>query len=133
MYRFLTALAFAVLVTVPATAAEHTKDSLEVVRERVREEKAVLIDVREEAEWKAGHLERAKLVPLSRMKTKKGLEEVLAELPKDTPIYLHCRSGGRCLIVGEMFEKAGLDARPLKAGYADLVKAGFEKAEESDE
>lgn len=130
MTRILGAVAIAVLVSSTGRAAEHTKDSLDTVRERVRSKKAVLVDVREEKEWKAGHLERARLIPLSRMKTKKGLEEAVAKLPRKSPIYVHCRSGGRCLIAGDLFEKYGLDVRPLEAGYGDLLKAGFEKAKE---
>ena len=37
----------------------HTADSLESVLDRVREKRAVLIDVRELREWEEGHLERA--------------------------------------------------------------------------
>ena len=38
---------------------EFTKDSLDVVKQHIAEEKAVLVDVRSEQEWKQGHLEGA--------------------------------------------------------------------------
>jgi phage shock protein E len=126
--RFVLAVALVASSIVTIRGGEHTPDSLATVKERVEKEQAILIDVREEAEWRAGHLDRARFVPLSSLKTTKGLEAVVAKLPKKTPIYVHCRSGGRCLIAGELFEKHGLDVRPLKAGYDDLLKAGFEKA-----
>ena len=43
-------------------------------------------------------------------------------------LYLHCGSGKRCLAAADLLKKQGYDTRPLKDGYADLVKAGFEKA-----
>ena len=114
----------------PAAAAEHTEDSLEKVKQNLKEKKAVLVDVREEKEWKAGHLESARLLPLSRIARDPDPTEVAKKLPKDRIIYLHCKAGGRCLIAADLLKDAGYDLRPLKAGYEDLLKAGFEKAKD---
>ena len=48
-----------------ARAADHTKDTTDVVKKAVADDKAVLLDVREKSEWDDGHLEDAKLLPLS--------------------------------------------------------------------
>jgi rhodanese-related sulfurtransferase len=48
--------------------------------------------------------------------------------PKDKIIYCHCRSGRRCLTAADILKKQGYDVRPLKAGYEDLLKAGFPQA-----
>ena len=54
---------------------------------------------------------------------------VLAQqMSKDKVIYLHCKAGARCLVAADLLKKYGYDVRPLKAGYDDLVKAGFPKA-----
>lgn len=58
------------------------------VRELV-ESKACIIDVREKPEFDAGHLITAKNIPLSE------LRERMDEIPKDMPVYLHCRSSQR--------------------------------------
>jgi len=111
-----------------AMAAEHTKDSLEKVREMVAAKKVVLVDVREKVEWDAGHIEGAKLVPLSTLKgemTDKKLRELL---PADKIIYLYCAGGFRCLEVAKMFEDQKLQLRALKQGYPTLLKEGFTKA-----
>ena len=53
------------------------------------EEGAVLIDVREPAEYAAGHLKTAVNLPLSQLRERMG------EIPADRPAYLHCRSSQR--------------------------------------
>lgn len=64
---------------------------------------AVVIDVRDEAEWKAGHLEGAVLIPHDRI-----AERIGAVVPdKQTRIYLYCRTGRRTGIAFEALRKAG--------------------------
>jgi phage shock protein E len=117
------------LLTLPLMAEEmkHTGDSLEQVKASVASGKAVLVDVREQAEWDNGHLKGASLVPLSVLSQDGAV--IPATLPKDRPVYLHCRSGSRSLKAAEILKGKGYDARPLEAGYGQLVKDGFEKAE----
>ena len=50
---------------------------------------AVIIDVREKGEFENGHLINAVNIPLSE------LRERMDEIPKDVPVYVHCRSGQR--------------------------------------
>lgn len=114
----------------------YTKDALATVRERLDENKAVLIDVREKKEWDAGHLKQATLVPLTDLGKKIDEAEFRAKLkktlPADKPIYLHCKSGGRCLIATKALQKAfgdEYDFRPLKPGFKELVEAGFPAAD----
>ena len=111
-------------------AAEHTKDSLETVKKRIEDNKAVLVDVRELDEWKAGHIEKALFAPLTKLADSKQASAVKKNLPKDKILYFHCKSGGRCRIAADLLKNDGFDIRPLKAGYQDLLKAGFKKAEE---
>ena len=110
--------------------AEHTKDSLEKVREQVKEKKAILVDVREESEWKQGHIAGATHLPLSWLAKDPDAKELQKKLPKGKILYIHCRSGGRCLIAADLLEDSGYDLRPLKPGYANLLKAGFPKSDE---
>lgn len=49
----------------------------------------VLIDVREPGEFKGGHIQGAKNIPLSQ------LDRRLGEIPKDRDLLLYCRSGMR--------------------------------------
>jgi phage shock protein E len=108
--------------------ATHTKDSLDTVKANLKDGKALLIDVREQREWDAGHLKGAILLPMSKLNKDEQLPELLKLLPKDKIIYTHCKAGGRALMCGDILKASGYDVRPLKPGYDDLLKSGFEKA-----
>lgn len=58
------------------------------VRE-LAESGAYIVDVREEHEFQAGHLKGAKNIPLSQLRQR------MEEIPRDVPVYLHCRTGQR--------------------------------------
>lgn len=129
----------ALLVFAGADDSPHTKDPLPTVKRRVEADEATLLDVREKAEWQAGHLEKAQFLPLSELGKRLRDPEYVAglreRLPKDKPIYLHCKAGGRCVLAAQALKTelgAGYDLRPLKPGYAELVQAGFEPADVSE-
>ena len=115
------------VLSTPVLAAKHSKDSLEIVQNRVTEKKAVLIDVREEKEWKQGHLKAAKLLPLSHLERGVSKDTLKEFLPKDKIVYLHCASGVRCLEAAELLTDLGFEVRPLKPGYDAFIEAGFEE------
>jgi rhodanese-related sulfurtransferase len=71
---------------------------------------AVLIDVREESEWEAGHAPMASLVPLAQ------LPDHLDELPRDHLIICACRSGGRSLRAATYLQENGFDVVNLSGG-----------------
>ena len=117
------------LITLPLQAAEHTKDSLETVKKNLKQKKAVLLDVRELAEWNKGHLKGAILVPLSKLKPgvdKKWLEK---KIPAHKIVYTHCARGFRALAAGDFLKKQGYNVRSLKQGYQELLDGPFEQAE----
>jgi rhodanese-related sulfurtransferase len=116
-------------IPVAAMAAAHTTDSVATIKQKLEKNEAVMIDVREQTEWDAGHLKDARLVPLSYLQSPADCEKVCQELPKQKIIYCHCRSGGRVLPAADILRKKGFEIRPLKLGYEDLLKAGFPKAE----
>jgi len=105
--------------------AEHTQDSLDVVKRAVADGKAVIIDVREPDEWQEGHLTGAGLLPLSTLENGVNPQELAKVLPKDKVIYCYCLAGGRCMEAASILKPLGYDVRALKPGYPQLVKAGF--------
>ena len=73
------------------------------------------VDVRELDEWNEGHLEGAIHCPLSELKKGK-----IPDLPKDTPLYLYCRSGQRSQIARDILLPHYLFAESLTKGYEEL-------------
>ncbi|MCF8496372.1 MAG: HesA/MoeB/ThiF family protein [Alphaproteobacteria bacterium] len=75
---------------------------------------ALLIDVREQEEWDAGHIEQARLFPLSLMAAGAALD-----LPKDREIILHCQKGYRSLQAGLILKARGYTNISHMAGGYD--------------
>lgn len=67
-----------------------------------------VIDVREQDEWDAGHVPGATLLPVGEVPSR--IAEVVPD--RDTPLLLHCRSGGR---------SARAAAWLASLGYSDVV------------
>lgn len=65
----------------------------------------IIIDVRTEAEWAAGHLDGAVLIPYEQI----GGAISTVTVEKKDPIYLYCRSGRRTGIAYETLKKAGYE------------------------
>jgi len=104
---------------------EHTKDSLEKVKELVEQKKAILVDVRELVEWNAGHVQGAVFLPWRDLQDKLDEKMIREKVPKDIIVYTYCAVGYRSLRAGKILAKHKYDVRPLKPGYDELVKAGF--------
>jgi rhodanese-related sulfurtransferase len=73
----------------------------------------VLLDVREDDEWAAGHAPGAKHIPLGDLPAR---VEELAELPADSPVYVVCRSGGRSARATAWLNSSGWDAVNVAGG-----------------
>ncbi len=73
----------------------------------VREKKAVLVDVREPAEWAGGVARKAALLPLSDLTGSRQLWRPFLEQVNGREIILYCRSGSRCGIAGRILAAEG--------------------------
>ena len=78
-----------------------------------------VVDVRKPGEYASEHVIDAESIPLA------DLNAHLAEIPKDSPFYLHCKSGYRSLIAGSI-----LKARGYHNGID--VQGGFDAIKETD-
>ena len=76
---------------------------------------AVWIDVRTHSEFAQGHLPQATHIPYD------GIEKGIAalKLPKDTPIYLYCASGGRAGAAKQRLEAIDYTEVTNVGGLAD--------------
>jgi rhodanese-related sulfurtransferase len=105
---------------VERAAREYLGDEVEKIGrtellERLREGDVVLIDVRPEVEFAAGHIEGARSIPLEE------LERRLAELPPDQEVVAYCR-GPFCAYAHEAVRRlneAGRSASRLEDGWPE--------------
>jgi len=74
---------------------------------------AIVVDVREQYEWDAGHIEGARHIPLGELPNR------LNELPRDADVVFYCQSGGRSARALDVARDAGLTrAKHLRGGFA---------------
>ena len=88
--------------------------------DRVATKDVVLIDVREQYEWDAGHSPRARSLPMSELNVR------LSELPHDQLLAVVCHSGSRSARVASAIIEAGYDAVNVEGGMLAWVQAGGE-------
>lgn len=112
------------------SAAWAAEPSLAEVRRSVQAGKAVLVDVREEAEWDNGHIAGAIHLPVGELSDGSDPQSRQTKLPKGKILYTHCVSGKRSAAAAEILGKLGYEVRSLKPGYKELLEAGFEKAKD---
>jgi rhodanese-related sulfurtransferase len=80
---------------------------------------AVLLDVREQDEWDAGHAPAATHLPMSRL----GVE--YRSLPTDRSIVCICHVGARSAAVADALRGAGWEAVNLAGGMVAWERAGL--------
>ncbi len=83
-----------------------------------------LLDVREPAEWVAGHITDAVHVPMHQ------LHQAQDELATDRTIVCVCRSGNRSAAVAEALRRAGYDAVNLLGGMHAWAADGLDMVAE---
>ena len=103
-------------------AALSTADAVRLINQ----EKAVLIDVREPAEFAAGHAAGARNVPLSTLDTAKGLPS-----NKALPLVLVCASGARSSRAVAQLRKAGYSSVHSLAGGTEAWRTASLPIEKS--
>lgn len=80
-------------------------------------EGAVVLDVREDDEWEAGHAPGALHVPMG------DLPARLGDLPEDE-LYVVCRAGGRSARAAAWLVENGYDAVTVDGGMGAWLESG---------
>jgi rhodanese-related sulfurtransferase/DNA-binding HxlR family transcriptional regulator len=119
------------LAEVERAASDYLGEPVEAIgreelRERLKRGDVVLVDVRPEEEFAAGHIDGARSVPLEE------LEQRLAELPADRDVVAYCR-GPFCAYAHEAVRQlraAGRSALRLDDGWPEwqLAETNTDKA-----
>ena len=80
---------------------------------------AVLVDVREKAEWQAGHAPKARHIPLGQLPVRSR------ELPAGRALVTVCRSGARSRRAAALLAGEGREVLNLAGGLHAWARAGL--------
>jgi adenylyltransferase/sulfurtransferase len=97
--------------------------SADAVKKKIDQgEKLVLVDVRENEEYRGGHLEGAISLPRGFLELK--IENAIRD--KDAPIVTYCLSGVRSLLAGRVLREMGFkDVSSMAGGFTAWKGAGY--------
>ena len=87
---------------------------------RMVAESALLLDVREDDEWAAGHVPEATHIRLSEIPHR------VEEVPRDREVVVICRSGARSQRAAEFLAQQGVVAHNLAGGMRAWAAAGYD-------
>ena len=80
---------------------------------------AILLDVREAPEWRAGHAPGARHIPLSHLPAR------MKDLPPRRTVVTVCRSGHRSALAAKMLARGEREVVNLSGGMHAWVRAGL--------
>jgi rhodanese-related sulfurtransferase len=108
---------------VTAARAKITEVDVDELANRLGEG-PIIIDVREPAEFEAGHVFGAVNIPRGVLEFEVASNPYVAERAapelqlKEAPIFLYCRSGGRSALAAEQLQRLGFtNVRSLAGGF----------------
>ncbi|HWS76604.1 MAG TPA: rhodanese-like domain-containing protein [Quisquiliibacterium sp.] len=85
----------------------------------INDSNAIVLDVREPAEFAAGHMPNARNIPLGE------LDKRVGDLPQGKPVLVCCASGARSGKAISLLRKGGREAFNLAGGMAAWRQAGL--------
>ncbi len=87
-----------------------------------RGDKFLLVDVREESEWKKGHIINA--IYIGKGVIERDIEKKIEDI--DTEIILYCGGGFRSALAADNLQTMGYsNVSSMDGGYSGWVKAGY--------
>jgi rhodanese-related sulfurtransferase len=89
------------------------------VAERLADRSVIVIDVRQPAEWRRGHIRGSLNLPLTQLASR------LHRIPNDIALVAVCASGHRSAVAARTLQRAGYQAENLKGGMRAWSRAGL--------
>ncbi|WP_338751494.1 MBL fold metallo-hydrolase [Bacillus sp. FJAT-52991] len=100
--------------------------NIETFKAQYQNEDVYVMDIRQQAEWNAGHISGAHHHMLG------YLQDQLADLPKDKKMLVHCQSGARSPIGTSVLQAAGFKNIENVEGGFSVWKAAGEEVEKGE-
>ncbi|MDQ7011093.1 MAG: rhodanese-like domain-containing protein [Mariprofundaceae bacterium] len=98
--------------------------SLDQYRQHFKKEKHVFIDVRSESEYAAGHIPRARNIPLDTIAREP--DNIRKQIPDDRALVLICASGNRSAVAATALARAGFSpVYNISGGMSAWKSAGL--------
>ncbi len=94
-------------------------DEMNKAAAAVADKDAVILDVRHDDEWEAGHADRAMHWPVENI-----VAGQMPDIPKDKRIYTYCKAGARAAKAEELLKAAGWNDVQSIGGLSDWEAAG---------
>ena len=92
-----------------------------------RNDAPLIVDVRSDAEWRAGHMPDARHIEAGRI-----TESAATQVPRDRPVVLHCSASNRATVGLSLLERLGYrDLMVLDTGFGNWREAGYEVVKEA--
>ncbi len=92
-----------------------------------RSDAPLIVDVRSDAEWRAGHIPGATHIEAGRVS-----ECADSQVPRDRPVVLHCGAANRATVGLSLLERLGFrNLAMLDTGFGKWRDAGYEVVEEA--
>ncbi len=85
-------------------------DPEQVARWMAEQPELQLVDVREDYERRAGHIEGSTHIPLVQLSARAG------EIERDRPVVFYCRVGSRSEMAAQAFRASGVQALSMRGG-----------------
>jgi rhodanese-related sulfurtransferase len=82
------------------------------------DEGAPVLDVREPAEFRKGHVPGATNIPMGQLTARLG------EIDRDRPVHVVCASGNRSSAMADVLTAAGFDAINVAGGTSAWIRSG---------
>lgn len=100
--------------------------SVEEFKEKFKEDKGVVVDVRTKDEYNAGHLS----ITDAQYDILNGdFQNKLSDLDKNKTYYLYCRSGNRSGQAAKMMKNQGFENVYNIGGFSNLAAGGLETSQ----
>lgn len=111
----------AMLLAAPACIQAAPSGAAQSQTEAAAREKGVWIDVRSAEEFRQGHLQGARNVPVQELAAK--IQSISPD--KNAPVHLYCRSGSRAQAALNLLKQAGYTNVHNHGGYEALRQKGL--------